>query len=152
MGTRNLVAVYAGDASLRVVLGPQVRAFTSEGMKTFLSSEYKVTPASDRMGIRLSGPAIEHRSDSDIVTDATVGGAIQVPGDGQPILLLADRQTTGGYAKIAAVITADLDRAGQLRPGDRVRFLPVDIEEAHRAYHEYLAKLGRLRSGLPGHV
>jgi allophanate hydrolase subunit 2 len=123
-------------------------AFTSKGIKTFLSSEYKVTPASDRMGIRLSGPAIEHRGGPDIITDPTVAGAIQVPGDGQPILLLPDRQTTGGYAKIAAVITADLDRAGQLRPGDGVRFLPVEIEEAHRAYREYTAKLERLRRSL----
>ena len=75
-----------------------------------------------------------------------VAGAIQVPGDGQPILLLPDRQTTGGYAKIAAVITADLDRAGQLKPGDRVRFCSTGIEEAHRAYREYVGRLEHLRA------
>jgi KipI family sensor histidine kinase inhibitor len=145
---RELQPSYRSSKTLRVVLGPQEDAFTSDGISQFLSTEYRVTPASDRMGYRLSGEKISHRAGADIVTDAIPLGAIQVPGDGQPILLMTDRQTTGGYAKIAVVIAADLDRAGQLKPGENIRFEAVTLDEARAAYLEIAAQLGHLRSAL----
>lgn len=126
-------------APFRVILGPQDDRFTREGVETFLSSEYKVTTEADRMGYRLEGPPIAHRWGPDVISDPIPPGAIQVPGDGQPIVLLADRQTTGGYAKIAVVIRPDLPKLAQARPGDPVRFLKVSLAEAHeilRAYEE----------------
>jgi antagonist of KipI len=130
-----LIPRYPAHLEVRVVLGPQQDAFTQAGTNAFLGGEYLVTPASDRMGYRLSGPRIGHVRGADIVTDPVPPGAVQVPGDGQPILLAADRQTTGGYAKIAVVLAADLDAVGQLRPGDRIRFRAVDLGEANRALH-----------------
>lgn len=115
---------------VRVILGPQEEAFTPKGIRTFLGSEYQVTAQSDRMGIRLRGPEIEHRESADILSDAVSMGAVQVPADGQPIVLMADRQTTGGYAKIAAVISVDLPKLAQLPPGGHVSFREVGIEEA----------------------
>lgn len=112
----------AGGARLRVMLGPQDEYFTPAGLKTLESSRYTITPQSDRMGYRLSGPPLEHARGADIISDATTIGALQVPASGQPILLMADRQTSGGYPKIATVITADLSIAGQLAPGDWVEF------------------------------
>lgn len=139
-----LVPSYSTETVLRVVLGPQSEAITSEGIKMFLSRAYRVTTDSDRMGCRLEGPPISIRGSTDIITDGTPAGAVQVFGDGKPVLLLADRQTAGGYAKIAVVIAADLDRAGQLKPGDSVRFESVNLEEANRAHAEYVRRFERL--------
>ena len=120
--------------SIRVVLGPQADHFTRAGVATLLSAGYRVSEACDRMGMRLSGPALEHSErGSDIVSDGIATGAIQVPGDGQPIVLLADRQTTGGYPKIATVISADIPGLARLMPGQRVAFKAVAIEEAEAA-------------------
>lgn len=128
--------IYDALLDLRVVMGPQDDRFTPDGTATFLASEYRVTPNADRMGYRLEGPAIAHVKGADIISDAIAPGAIQVPGDGKPIVLLADRQTTGGYAKIATVIGPDIPRVAQGRPGDGVRFRAVSLEEAHRAHRE----------------
>ncbi|HSB68065.1 MAG TPA: biotin-dependent carboxyltransferase family protein [Candidatus Methylomirabilis sp.] len=122
---------HASPVSLRVVWGPQEDAFTDEGRRTFLASAYAVTPHADRMGCRLQGPAIAHRAGADIVSDWIPPGGIQVPGDGRPIILLMDRQTTGGYAKIATVIGPDIGLVAQCRPGDSVRFRAVSLAEAH---------------------
>ena len=111
-------------ARLRVIPGPHDAMFTPEAIATFFSTRYQVTPSSNRMGYRLEGAALAHAGGADILSDATPVGSIQVPGSGQPILLMADRQTTGGYPKIATVITADLPTAGQLAPGDWVEFAP----------------------------
>jgi len=92
---------------------------------------------SDRMGYRLSGPILEHKSEADIISDGISPGAIQIPGHGMPIVMLADRQTTGGYTKIATVISTDIPLMAQLKPGDRVSFDKVDICEAHRLLKEY---------------
>jgi KipI family sensor histidine kinase inhibitor len=120
---------------IRVVLGPQDDHFTAGGLNAFATSTYTVSPASDRVGVRLEGPTVEHRTGmSDIVSDGCIRGSIQVPGDGQPIILGPDCGTTGGYPKVATVIRADLDRIGQLRPGDRVRFAVVSVEEAENRY------------------
>ncbi|MDX9859964.1 MAG: biotin-dependent carboxyltransferase family protein [Rhodospirillales bacterium] len=115
---------------VRVVLGPQDELFTEEGKATFLSNPYRILPQSDRMGYRFEGPPIQHISDYNIVSDGIVRGSVQVVGSGQPIIMLADRQTTGGYAKIATVISADLPVLAQCRPGNRVRFRAVGVEEA----------------------
>ena len=135
-------------ASVRVVLGPQDDGFTPDAVATFLSTEYRVGPTSDRMGLRLQGPVLTHRSGADIVSDATAWGSIQVPGDGQPIVLLADRQTTGGYTKIATVITADLPALSRAGPGHIVRFKAVSVEEATRAARARAAEIASWPSRL----
>jgi KipI family sensor histidine kinase inhibitor len=115
---------------IRVVFGPQAEAFSEVGRRTFLTSVYAVSQASDRMGCRLEGPAIEHIGAADIISDWIPLGGIQVPGNGKPIVLLADRQTTGGYTKIATVIGPDLPKLAQLRPGEVLRFEAVSVQEA----------------------
>jgi biotin-dependent carboxylase-like uncharacterized protein len=119
--------------TLRVLMGPQDDAFTPDGVATFLGATYTVTPQSDRVGCRLAGPRTAHRIGADIVSDGTAFGAVQVTGDGVPIILMADRGTTGGYTKIATVISADLGRVAQAAPGDTVRFVRVDRTEAYEA-------------------
>jgi biotin-dependent carboxylase-like uncharacterized protein len=126
---------------LRVVLGPQDDRFTDEGVATFLSSAYEMLPQSDRMGARLRGPRIAHRRGHDIISDGIALGSVQVPGDGQPIVLLVDRQSTGGYTKLATVCSFDIARLGQVKPGHRVHFRAVTVAEAHRLLRESLASL-----------
>ena len=109
-------------APVRVVWGPQDDHFTPEGLATFLSSSYVVSQEADRMGYRLSGPKIAHAHGFNIISDGIVAGSVQVPGSGMPIVTLADRQTTGGYPKIASVASADLRVIAHRRPGDAVRF------------------------------
>jgi len=123
---------WRAEPVLRVVLGPQADRFTEEGLAAFLGGAYEVLPQSDRMGARLSGPRIAHARGHDIISDGIALGAVQVPGDGQPIVLLADRQSTGGYTKIATVCSFDVPRVGQAKPGQRVRFSAVDIANAQR--------------------
>ncbi|GAB6101420.1 biotin-dependent carboxyltransferase family protein [Thermococcus atlanticus] len=126
-----LIPRYSDESEIRVILGPQLEHFTQEGIETFLSSAYEVTPNSDRMGYRLEGPRIEHsEKGADIITDAIPHGAIQVPANGKPIIMLADRQTTGGYAKIGVVARADVARVAQTRAGGKLRFRAVTVEEA----------------------
>jgi biotin-dependent carboxylase-like uncharacterized protein len=129
---------YSPNPTLRVVMGPQDDYFTSGGLATFLESEFEVTQSSDRMGYRLSGPMIAHQSRADIVSDGVVTGSVQIPGDGQPIVMMADHQTTGGYPKIATVIRADLSLLAQCLLGDRVRFRAVSIAEAQEALRHRL--------------
>lgn len=118
------------QSTIRVILGPQTDYFTQRGIDTFLQSVYSISPRSDRQGFRTEGPPIEIAMGPDIITDPTPVGAVQVPGDGKPIILHRDGQVTGGYAKIAKVITADLDKFGQMMPGDSLRFEAVDREQA----------------------
>lgn len=123
---------YSKDAQLRVVLGPQNDMFTDEDIRLFLSQEYEVNAQSDRMGIRLSGEPLKSKNGMDIISDGIVFGSVQVPNSGEPIILMADHQTTGGYAKIATVISVDLPRASQLSAGNTVRFKSVTVEEAEQ--------------------
>lgn len=123
---------YSKDAQLRVVLGPQNEMFTDEDIRLFLSQKYEVTAQSDRMGIRLSGKPLKSKNVMDIISDGIVFGSVQVPNSGEPIILMADHQTTGGYAKIATVISVDLPRASQLSAGNTVRFKSVTVEEAEQ--------------------
>jgi biotin-dependent carboxylase-like uncharacterized protein len=124
------------DRTIRIVLGPQQDRFTDRAIEALLGAEFKVSKQADRMGIRLDGALLAHRGDYNIVSDGIATGAIQVPGSGQPILLLADHQTTGGYPKIATVISADLPMVGRRRPGDRIRFGAVDVAAAERLRRE----------------
>ena len=135
---------YGSEHEVRVVLGPQHDAFTDEGKFTLLNSLYIVSPQSDRVGYRLTGTMIEHSGSSDIVSDGAPMGAVQVPGDGQPIVLMADRGVTGGYPKIATVISADLPLIAQARPDDSIRFRAVTVEEAEEIRWEQEAILHAL--------
>lgn len=117
------------DAQIRVVMGPQDDEF-GDATKLFLDSEWKISATSDRMGYRLEGPTIRHLHGHNIVSDGTVNGSIQVPGNGQPIVLMPDRGTSGGYPKIATVISADLGRFAQIPAGKAFRFRAVSMAEA----------------------
>lgn len=116
----------AVQAPIRAVAGPQREHFSAAALDLLWSAEFRVGAEADRMGIRLHGPQLPHCGAAEIVSDATVPGSIQVPGNGQPIVLLADAQTAGGYPKIATVISADLGRLAAAPPGSVVRFAPVD--------------------------
>jgi len=132
------------ETRVRVVLGPQADRFTDEGLRTLLGSAYEMTRESDRMGARLHGPRIAHARGHDIVSDGIALGSIQVPGDGQPIVLLVDRQSTGGYTKVATVCSFDIGRLGQVKPGRKVVFTAVSVAEAHRLLRESDALLDGL--------
>lgn len=126
---------------IRAVLGPQDDHFTKAAIEEFLHGSYTITAASDRMGFRLEGPTLEHKGDYNIVSDGIVPGSIQVPGSKLPIVLMADAQTTGGYTKIATVISADLPVLGVRSAGRRVKFELVSRDEAEqirRAEHRRL--------------
>ena len=125
---------FFGNYTVRVLMGPQDDRFTARGVETFLSSVYTVTPQFDRMGYRLNGPKIDHGTDGNIITDGIAFGAIQVPDGGEPIIMLADRQTTGGYAKIASVINVDMPMIAQCKSGDTIRFVKTDIETAQDVF------------------
>ena len=118
------------DAPIRIVLGPQDDEFSDEAKALFLASDWKISATSDRMGYRLEGPTIEHLHGHNIVSDGTVNGSIQVPGNGQPIVLMPDRGTSGGYPKIATVISADFGRFAQISAGRSFRFKAVSMAEA----------------------
>ncbi len=139
---------YREQMTARVVLGPQDDHFTKEGISTFFSSEYVMTSASDRMGYRLSGPEITHTSSADIISDGIPWGAIQVPGDRMPIIMMVDRQTTGGYPKIATAITADLPGLAQSKPGDTISFAEIEVKEARSVLLEYQENLSLIISSL----
>jgi 5-oxoprolinase (ATP-hydrolysing) subunit C len=124
------VDVLEETGPLRVMLGPQDDYFTPESISLLLESEFTISPQADRMGFQLTGPKLEHAKGFNIVSDGIVDGHIQVPGSGQPIVLMRDRQTAGGYPKIATVISADLARFAQMRPGAKVRFRAVERDEA----------------------
>jgi biotin-dependent carboxylase-like uncharacterized protein len=138
---------------IRIVLGPQQDHFTDAALERLVSKEFVVSKRSDRMGMRLEGPPLAHRDGYNIVSDGIATGAIQVPGSGQPILLLADHQTTGGYPKIGTVISADIAVVGRRKPGDPMRFTAVDVAEAERlrrheeaAFQALIASLAQLKA------
>lgn len=125
---------------VRVVMGPQDKAFTEDGRITFLSSAYALTNECNRMGYRLDGPKIEHVGAADIISDGIPYGAIQVPNGGTPIVMMADRQTTGGYTKIATVISVDMPKLVQRTYGQKVRFQKVSVEDAQQLYLDELSE------------
>jgi len=133
---------YSESAIVEVVLGPQAERFTEAGKQTFFESEYQITATSDRMGYRLEGARLVHVGGADIVSDGMVMGSVQVPANGQPMVMMADGPTTGGYPKIATVITADLPLVAQCAPGQgRIRFKATTVEAAQAKYRLLVEKL-----------
>ncbi|MDD4090048.1 MAG: biotin-dependent carboxyltransferase family protein [Tissierellia bacterium] len=133
--------------NVRVVLGPQDDYFTEEGINTFLSTDgYKITKEADCMGYRLGGKTIKHMEKADIISDGALFGSVQVPANGLPIILMADRQTAGGYTKIATVISTDLPMLAQMGEGSELVFEKITLEEAHKLYKEYEEKLSEIKA------
>ena len=132
---------YTDEPTIRVIWGPHADRFTEEGKKSFITGSYEITQSSNRMGYRLEGPKIEHTRGPDIISCGIPLGGIQVPGIGQPIVLMADHQTTGGYTMIATVIQADIPLVAQCLPGNRLSFRAAGLDEASDA-------LWRQRQGL----
>ncbi len=124
------------EVAVRVVPGPQEHLFADEGIETFYGQAYVTTTKSDRMGYRLDGPGIKTKHGSDIISDGIAFGAVQVPSHGRPIVMLADRQTTGGYAKIGTIATVDIPKLVQRPPGSKVRFERVSVQEAQALLRE----------------
>src|SRR3954467_14655897 len=134
----------ASDAPIRVIWGPQDEEFADETKQQFVDSEWKISATSDRMGYRLEGPVLKHLHGHNIVSDGTVNGSLQVPGNGQPIVLMRDRGTSGGYPKIATVISADFGRFAQIPAGRAFRFRAVSMAEAQGEARKFAALLRTL--------
>src|SRR5690625_2811795 len=132
----NLTPNYPKELEVRVVLGPQDESFTTEGIHTFLSSQYKISIDSDRIACRLEGPEIKHKTGPDILSEVNFFGAVQVPENGLPILFQVGRPSIGGYTKIAGVISVDLPKVAQLKPGDFIRFKEIQLTEAHHLFRK----------------
>ncbi len=141
---RGIMAPRRDDGPIRVIRGPQDDEFEPTAMTQLIESEWTIAAASDRMGYRLEGPPLRHHDGHNIVSDGTVTGSIQVPGSGQPIVLMPDRGTTGGYPKLATVISIDVGRLAQIRPGQRLRFSEVSVEEAQVLTRRHAAELRSL--------
>jgi antagonist of KipI len=141
-GLRASLHMPEGGAALRVVEGPHADRFDAAALDLLYRSRFIVTPESNRMGYRLGGPPLRPSATTDLLSDATPLGSLQVPPSGQPILLMADRQTTGGYPKIATVISADQSCAGQLAPGDWIEFRQTTRAEAVIALKQQMSRLG----------
>lgn len=133
------------ETELRVVMGPQDDLFSRQGIDTFLNSEYTVTSEFDRMGCRLEGPFIAPKTTSDIISDGIAFGSIQVPSHGKPIILLSDRQTTGGYAKIATVASVDIPKLVQRKTDHKIRFRAITVQEAQQLLQEEVRELDEMR-------
>lgn len=143
---KSLIPAYEKEYELRVVMGPQDDCFTDEGIETFLSSTYEITSEADRMGYRLAGPVVAHKNGADIISDGIAFGSVQVPGGGLPIIMMSDRGTTGGYTKIATVITPDLSILAQMSPGTIVSFKKISIYESHEIFKEHEGKISEIKS------
>lgn len=135
-------------APLRVLLGPQDDYFSAEILAQFLAAPWRVTHRGDRMGTWLEGPVLRHVSGHDVVSDGLMPGCIQVPGAGQPVVLMMDCQTIGGYPKLATIITPDLPRFAQSQPGSLVNFTAIDIAQAQRLYRTYRTALDAVGSAV----
>jgi antagonist of KipI len=140
------IPLYSEKWTIRVIWGPQDDQFPEESRNMFLNSEYIMSPDSDRTGIRLQGPAIQRKSDIDesIISEGVISGSIQIPGDGKPIIILGET-VTGGYRKIATVISADLPLLGQIKPGDKIVFTTVSLGEARQALQEMDGLINRFK-------
>ena len=145
----NFIPSYGGNIVLQAVPGPHTEYFSHEGNESFFTQTYTVGSRSDRMGIFLEGEQIELKNEtSDILSSAILMGSIQITNDRTPVILMADRQTTGGYAQIATVITPDLPRAAQAKAGDKITFQRMSVEEARKLYIEYEQKIAAVKDGL----
>lgn len=132
----------------RVLLGPQQDYFDDAARDAFFAAEFRLTHQADRMAYRLEGPKIAHNRDFNIVSDGIALGAIQIAGDGQPLVLMADHQPTGGYPKLGYIIRADIGRLAQLRPGEACRFAQVDVEAARAAFLDLDTKMAQTANHL----
>ncbi|KJS12893.1 MAG: hypothetical protein JL56_10650 [Desulfotomaculum sp. BICA1-6] len=149
MGQRlpaRLIPNYDVIEPIRVVMGPQDNYFTATALNTFLTSKYTVGMESDRMGYRMEGPKLMHKNTADIISDGVPLGAIQVPGSGTPIILMADRQTTGGYTKIATVISIDIPALAQLKPGNSIYFNRITVDKAQQLWRQQQVVFEELKS------
>lgn len=144
--TLPLPAIVAGP--IRVVLGPQDDHFTEPALAAFLTAQWSISPTSDRMGYRLEGPVLGHAKGHNIISDGIALGSIQIPGSGQPLVLLADRGTTGGYPKIATIISADIGRMSQTPVGAKVQFTAISVEAAE----DEARRIAQLVADLPRRV
>ncbi|MEW5891490.1 MAG: hypothetical protein AB1768_21210, partial [Pseudomonadota bacterium] len=136
---------YSDTPTLDVIMGPQDKYFTDESTAAFLAHDYTVSPTSDRMGYRLEGPALTHRGGTELLSEGMTMGAIQVPAGGQPIIMMADCPTTGGYPKIGTVISADLPLLAQCVPGrSKIHFRRTTVAKAQKKYREMMSKLERI--------
>ncbi len=133
------------EATLRVIMGPQDNKFTKDGISTFLKSSFTVTSDFDRMGCRLDGPFIAYKDTSDIISDGITFGSIQVPSHGKPIILLSDRQTTGGYAKIATVVSVDIPKLVQRKTDHKIKFEAITVQEAQDLIFKEIKELDAMR-------
>lgn len=145
----DLLPTYGNTVEVRFTYGPQEDLFSAAGKRTFTRSEYTLSDKSDRMGFRMDGPAVERAegSDGNIISDGICFGAIQIT-NGQPIVMMADRQTTGGYPKLGCVISADLPLLAQLKAGDKVRFRSVSVAAAQAVYRRQQKALDKLEKRL----
>jgi antagonist of KipI len=135
---------YSREPNVRVIAGTHAAEFGD----LLLSGRFGVTARSNRMGIRLEGPRLARSGGGDLVSTAVAPGTIQVPPDGNPIVLMADAQTLGGYPRVAHVVSVDIPLLAQLAPGDGVRFATTTLSEAHRLAHAWEHGLALLRQGL----
>jgi biotin-dependent carboxylase-like uncharacterized protein len=141
---KELVPQFARSFSVGAMLGPQADMFTQGGIDSFFSSQYTVSPEADRMGLRLEGPSVQHVAGGDIISDALLPGAVQVPRNGKPIVVMKDAQTTGGYPKIAIVVSSDLSMLGQAKANDTIEFSRVTLEEAQEKLKQQRVSLRNL--------
>ncbi|HUH98914.1 MAG TPA: biotin-dependent carboxyltransferase family protein [Anaerolineales bacterium] len=140
--TEDARPAYQEAPQIAVIPGPQNECFTDESLKTFFSSPYRVSTTSDRMGYRLEGAPLKHSHGADLISEGLTIGSIQVPADGQPIVMMADCATTGGYPKIASVIRSDLPVLAQCTPGkDSVRFSGITLQAAQTKYRVMMEKM-----------
>lgn len=142
--SKRYIPKYEHHNVIHVCLGPQEDHFTENGIETFFQNPYTITVNADRMGIRVDGDPIEHKEKADIISDAAVIGSIQIPADGKPIILMADRQTTGGYTKIGTVIKEDIIKLAQMGTKDTIQFERISIEAAQKKYLDFYKNLKEL--------
>jgi antagonist of KipI len=140
----DLIPNYKRQLEVRVMLGPHHHLLTEESVKKFFTEEYRITSQSNRMGYQLKGPTLQHVKGTEIISDPLPLGGIQVPASGQPIILMADHQTTGGYTRIGTVISSDISRLAQAVPDTMVKFKEVSLEEAQSLYFKRRALIKHL--------
>ncbi|MEC2072288.1 5-oxoprolinase subunit C family protein [Alkalihalophilus marmarensis] len=145
---RTSVTLPNKETVIRVLPGTHYDTFTEESKERFYNDAFQISPQSDRMGYRLDGSELARSEASEVVSEAVALGTVQVPADGNPIILLADRQTTGGYPRIAQVISVDIPKLAQMKPGDSIQFSEVTLEEAQQLYMERESELKEIKMGL----
>lgn len=146
--SNSIIPNYKVNSIIRIIKGGEFDFFDDNSKKIFFENNFIVTPQSDRMGYRLKGQELKLKNSLEMISEAVSLGTIQVPPDGNPIILLADRQTTGGYPKIGQAITVDMPIVSQLKPGDSMRFEEISLEEAQRLYIEMERNIEELKTSL----